>query len=172
MRTSGKYQVDITWYTTRALHNYLIPHHGIYNGQHNQCRMCAAHDGKVALLHESKKSRAVNKVTLLRDGTTDGTRQAVGWGMQYKSSCFRCGENHSAQTCWFEELKYFYCKQKGHINNRCPNFTWSQSRGERQGPLPHRSNQRGYRGQQQSGNLLQKMLVIFVRKRLGGGCVW
>lgn len=75
--------------------------------------------------------------------------------MQYKSSCFRCGGNHSAQTCRFKELNCFYCKQKGHIAERCPNRIRSQSRGVNQSPQPNRGNQRGYPGQQRSGNLHQ-----------------
>jgi len=43
--TSDK--VDIPWYTMRVLHNYFIPHHRKYSGQHNQCCIHAAHDRKV-----------------------------------------------------------------------------------------------------------------------------
>ena len=35
-------------YHERALHNYLIPRHGKYSNQHNQCDISAAHDGKSA----------------------------------------------------------------------------------------------------------------------------
>ena len=109
----------------------------------------------MAVLYESKESEAVNKVTLQGDETTDGTSRVDGQSMQYKSSCFRCGGNHSAQTCRFKELNCFYCKQKGHIAERCPNRIRSKSRGVNQGPQPNRGNQRGYPGQQRSGNLHQ-----------------
>ena len=109
----------------------------------------------MAVLQESKESDAVNKVTSQGDGTTDGTRRVNGRSMQYKSSCFRCGGSHNAQTCRFKELNCFYCKQKGHIAERCPNRIRSQSRGEKQGSQPNRGNQRGYSGQQRSGNLHQ-----------------
>ena len=97
----------------------------------------------MAVLQESKESEAVNKVTLQGDGTTDGASRLDGRSMQYKSSCFRCGGNHSAQTCRFKELNCFYCKQKGHIAERCPNRIRSKSRGVNQGPQPNRGNQRG-----------------------------
>ena len=100
----------------------------------------------MAVLQESKELEAVNKVTLQQEGTTKGTRHVDGQSMQYKSSCFMCGGNHSAQTCRFKELNGFYCKQKCHIVNRCPNHTGSQSRGERQHPQPNKGNQRGYPG--------------------------
>ncbi|XP_068684312.1 uncharacterized protein [Montipora foliosa] len=100
----------------------------------------------MAVLQELKESEAVNKVTLQGDGTSEGTRRVDGRSMQYKSSCFRCGGNHSAQICRFKELK----KQKGHIVNRCPNSTRSQSRGERKGPQPNKGSRRGYPGQQRS----------------------
>ena len=32
---------------TIALYNYFIPYHYIYIDQHNQCDICAVHDGKV-----------------------------------------------------------------------------------------------------------------------------
>ena len=69
----------------------------------------------MAVLQESKESEAVNKVSLQGDAATDGTRRVDGRSMQYKSSCFRCGGNHSAQTCRFKELNCLYCKEKGHI---------------------------------------------------------
>ena len=90
----------------------------------------------MAVLQESKESEAVNKVTLQGDGTS----RLDGRSMQYKSSCFRCGGNHSAQTCRFKELNCFYCKQKGHIAKRCPNRIRSKSRGVIQGPQPNRGN--------------------------------
>ena len=109
----------------------------------------------MAVLQESKSLEAVNKVAVQGDGTTDGTRRVDGRNMQYKSSRFRCGGNHSAQTCRFKELNCFYCKQRGHIADRCPNHTRRQSRGERQGPQANNGNQRGCPGQQQSGTLHQ-----------------
>ena len=109
----------------------------------------------MAVLQESKESEAVNKVTFQGDGTTDGTSRLDGRSMQYKSSCFRCGGNHSAHICRFKELNCFYCKQKGHIAERCPNRIRSKSRGVNQGPQPNRGNQRGYPGQQRSGTLHQ-----------------
>ena len=113
----------------------------------------------MAVLQESKESEAVNKVTLQWDESSHGTRRVDGRSMQYKSCCFRCGGNHSAQTCRFKELNCFYCKQKGHIIDRCPNRTRSQSRGERQGLQPNKGNQRGYPGQQRSGNLHQLVML-------------
>ena len=109
----------------------------------------------MAVLQESKESEAVNKVTLQGDGTTDATSRLDGRSMQYKSYCFRCGGNHSSQTCRFKELNCFYCKQKGHIAEKCPNRIRSKSRGVNQGPQPNRGNQRGYPGQQRSGSLHQ-----------------
>lgn len=109
----------------------------------------------MAVLQESKETVAVHKVTFQADGTMDGKKRVDGRSMQSKPSCFRCGGYHSAQTCRFKELNCFYCKQKGHIADRCPNRTRSQSRGERQGSQPNRSNQRGYPGLQRSGNLNQ-----------------
>ena len=109
----------------------------------------------MAVLHESKESEAVNKVTLPGDWTTDGTRRVHGRSMQYKSPCFRCGRNHSAQSCRFKELNCSYCKQKGHIADTCPDRIRSQSRSEKQGTWPNQGNQKGYRGQQRSGNLHQ-----------------
>ena len=39
---------DIPWlYHERALHNYFIPCHGKYSGQHNQCDARAAHGRNV-----------------------------------------------------------------------------------------------------------------------------
>ena len=104
----------------------------------------------MAVLEESKESEAVNKVTLQGDGTIDGTSRVDERSMQYKSFCFRCGENHSAQICTFKERNCIYCKQKGHIAERCPNRSRSKSRGVNQGPEPNRGNQRGYPGQQRS----------------------
>ena len=73
----------------------------------------------MAVLQESKESEAVNQVTV----------QADGRRIPPKSPCFRCGGNHSAQACRFKEMNCFYCKQKGHIADRCPNRNRSQSRG-------------------------------------------
>ena len=109
----------------------------------------------MAVLQKSKESDAVNKLTLQGDGTTDGSRRVDGRSMQYKSSCFRCGESHSAQTCRFKELNCFYCKQNGHIAARCQNRIRSQSRGETQGSQPNRGDQRGCPGQRRSGNFHQ-----------------
>lgn len=109
----------------------------------------------MAVLQDSKDSEAVNKVILQADGTTEGKRWMDARSIKYKSSCFRCGGNHSASTCRFRELNCYYCKQKGHIVDRCSNHTRSQSRGERQGFQPNIANQRRYPGQQRSGNLHQ-----------------
>ena len=70
-----------------------------------------------------------------------------------------------------KELNCFYCKQKGHIVERCQNRIRSKSRGVNQGPQPNRADQRGYPGQQRSGNLhqLEDVGIMFMMKRLGGG---
>ena len=104
----------------------------------------------MAVLQESKESEAVNQVTV----------QADGRRIPRKSPCFRCGGNHSAQTCRFKELNCFYCKQKGHIADRCPNRNRSQSRGERQDFQPKGSDQRSSSGQQRSGSLHQLEDVV------------
>ena len=100
----------------------------------------------VTVLQESKESESVNKVTVQAQGT-DGRR------IQCKSVCFRSGGNHTAQTCRFKDLNCYDCKQKGHIDDRCPNRNKNQSRGEKQDVQPNRSDQRGYSGKQRSGNL-------------------
>ena len=52
------------------------------------------------VLQGSKESETVNKVTVQAEGA-DGRR------MSYKTFCFRCGVNQSAQTCRFKELNCF-----------------------------------------------------------------
>ena len=49
----------------------------------------------MVVLQEPKVMKAVNKVTLQGDETIDGIRHVDGRSIQYKSSCFRCGGNHS-----------------------------------------------------------------------------
>ena len=63
----------------------------------------------VAILQESKESETVNKVTVQVEGA-DGRR--------IQTLCFRCGGNHSAQTCRFKKLNCNFCKQKDHIADR------------------------------------------------------
>ena len=123
----------------------------------------------MAVLQELKELEAVNKVTLQGNATTDGTRRVDGRSMQYRSSCFRCGGNHGAQTYRFKELNCFYCKQKGCIADRCPNRIRSQSRGGKQDPQPNRGNQRGYSGQQRSGSLHQLEDVGYVYDEVSWG---
>lgn len=89
----------------------------------------------MAVLQESKESKTVNKVTVQAEAV-DGRR------MPYKTFCFRCGGNFSAQTCRFKELNCFSCKQKGHSADRCPNRNSPQSRGENQGFQPNRMDER------------------------------
>ena len=109
----------------------------------------------MTVLQESKVSESVNKVTVQPEGT-DGRR------IPRRSVCFRCGGNHSAQTCRFKDLNCYYCKQKGHIEDRCPNRSKNQSRGEKQDLQPNKSDQRGYSGKQRSGNLHQLEDVVNV----------
>ena len=87
----------------------------------------------MALLQVAKLSEGVNQVTMQADGTKAGMKWADDRRKRNKALCFGCGGNHSAQTCMFKELNCYYCKQRGHIADRCPNRTRSQSRGERQG---------------------------------------
>ena len=109
----------------------------------------------MTVLQESKESESVNKVTVQAEGT-DGHRRPR------RLVCFRCGGNHSAQTCRFKDLNCYYCKQKGHIADRCPNRDKNQSRGEKQDVQPNKSDQRGYSGKQRSGNLHQLEDVVNV----------
>ena len=89
----------------------------------------------VSVLQESKESKTVNKVTVQAEAV-DGRR------MRYKTFCFRCGGNFSAQTCRFKELNCFSCKQKRHSAGRCPNRNSPQSRGENQSFQPNRMDER------------------------------
>ena len=98
----------------------------------------------MTVLQESK-SELVNKVMVQAEGM-DGRH------IPRRSVCFRCGGNHSAQTCRFKDLNCYHCKQKGHIADRCPNRNQNQSRGEKQDVQPNKSDQRGYSGKQRSGN--------------------
>ena len=82
----------------------------------------------MAVLQEAKLSEAVNQVTMQPNGTKAGKKWADDRRTPNKSLCFRCGGNHSAQTCRFKELNCYYCKQRGHIADRCPYRTRSQSR--------------------------------------------
>ena len=109
----------------------------------------------MTVLQESKESESVNNVTVQVEGTDDRR-------IPRKSACFRCGGNHSAQTRRFKDLNCYYCKQKGHVADRCPNRTKNQSRGGKQDVQPNRSDQRGYSGKQRSGNLHQLQGVVNV----------
>ena len=84
--------------------------------------------------------RDSNNVTVQAEG-------ADGRLLRYKAPCFRCGRNHSTQTCRCTELNCFYCKQKGYIADECPIRNRSQSRGEKQGFQPIRRDILVSRGQ-------------------------
>ncbi|KAL9960436.1 hypothetical protein ACROYT_G033892 [Oculina patagonica] len=116
----------------------------------------------MAVLQEAKLSEVVNQVTMQADVTKAAKKWADDRRTPNKALCFRCGGNHSAQTCRFKELNCYYCKQRGHIADRCPNRTRSPSRGERQGFQPNRSDQSRHPGQQRSGNLHQLEEVVNV----------
>ena len=118
----------------------------------------------MAVLQELKESEAVNKVTLQGDGTSKGTRPVDGRSMQYKSSCFRCGGNHSAQICRFKELKSK--KATSSIDVQTALEVSREVRGKALGQI--KVNRRGYPGQQRSGNLHQLEDVMFMMKMLGG----
>ena len=109
----------------------------------------------MTVLQESKESESVNKITVQAEGT-DGRH------IPRRSVCFRCGGNHSAQTCRFKDLNCYHCQQKGHIADRCPNRIKNQSRGEKQDVQPNKHDQRGYSGKQRSGNLHQLEDVVNV----------
>ena len=47
MLWQARYSVAVHAYHQRALHNYFLPRHTKYSGQHNPCDIRAAHDGKV-----------------------------------------------------------------------------------------------------------------------------
>ena len=80
----------------------------------------------MAVLQEAKLSEAVNQVSVQADGTKTGKKWADDRRTPNKALCFRCGGNHTAQTCRLKELNYG--KQRGHFADRCPYRTRSQSR--------------------------------------------
>ena len=101
---------------------------------------------------KSKEAEAVN----------EGTRCVDGRSMQYKSSCFRRGGNHSVQSCRFKELNCFIASKKATslIDVQTALQVSREVRGKALSQIKVIRGQVTYTS--------QKMFVMFMMKMLGG----